>query len=104
MYHSGKPELMKQMNMTLLYRALLSLGSATRVELADKTRISLTTVRALLEKLLQRGEVIGTEWEASSGGRRAQRYSLHPQRNWILSFYLAERALPYCVRGCSRRH
>lgn len=99
MCESGKPELMKKMNTALLYRALIAFGSSTRAELAAETRISLTTVRALLEELLDCGEIVVTELDVSSGGRRAQRYALHPQRNWILSFYVDGCNILYCVRS-----
>lgn len=95
----AKPELMKRMNTALLYRALISMQTATRAELAEETRISITTVRALLEELTAKEEIIETQLDQSSGGRRAQRYALNPQKHAILSFYLEESALPY--RVCS---
>lgn len=95
----AKPELMKRMNTTLLYRALISMQTATRAELVEETQISVTTVRALLEELTAKGEMIETQLDQSSGGRRAQRYALNPQKHAILSFYLEESALPY--RVCS---
>lgn len=95
----AKPELMKRMNTALLYRALMSMRTATRAELVEETRISVTTVRALLEELTAKEEIIETQLDQSSGGRRAQRYALNPQKHAILSFYLEENALPY--RVCS---
>lgn len=46
---TGKPELMKRMNTTLLYRTLIRLGSATRAEVANETNLSATTIRNLFE-------------------------------------------------------
>jgi hypothetical protein len=94
---TGKPELMKKMNITLIYKALIELRSATRAEIADKTKISTTTVRTLLEELLKRGEIRELNLDESSGGRRAQRYTLNPERNLILSFYLDGETLVYQV-------
>jgi predicted NBD/HSP70 family sugar kinase len=94
---TGKPELMKKMNITLIYRALIELRSATRAEISDKTKISTTTVRTLLEELLQQGEISELNLDESSGGRRAQRYTLNLERNLILSFYLEENILIYQI-------
>jgi hypothetical protein len=94
---TGKPELMKRMNITLVYRALIEMRSATRAEISDKIKISTTTVRTLLEELLQSEEIIELQLDESSGGRRAQRYSLNPERNLILSLYLEEQTIVYQV-------
>jgi Transcriptional regulator/sugar kinase len=94
---TGKPELMKKMNVTLIYRALIELRSATRAEISEKTNISITTVRALLEEMLKSGEIAELELDASSGGRRAQRYALNPKRNLVLSLYFEEQAIVYQI-------
>lgn len=94
---TGKPELMKQMNTTLLYKALIELRTATRAELAEFTQISATTVRSLLEELLRSGEITETARDESSGGRRAQRYCLNSQRNLVLLLYLEDTQLVYQV-------
>jgi predicted NBD/HSP70 family sugar kinase len=94
---TGKPELMKRMNLTLVYRALIEMQSATRAEITDKTKISTTTVRTLLEELLQSGEIIELQLDESSGGRRAQRYSLNLKRNLLLALYLEENTIVYQI-------
>ena len=55
---TGKPELMKRMNTTLLYRTLIRLGSATRAEVANETNLSATTIRNLFEELEAGGEIV----------------------------------------------
>ncbi|HEX3039365.1 MAG TPA: ROK family protein [Caproiciproducens sp.] len=94
---TGKPELMKKMNLTLVYRALIEMQSATRAEISERTKISTTTVRTLLEELLQSGEIVELQLDESSGGRRAQRYSLNLKRNLILSFFLDGKNIIYQV-------
>lgn len=94
---TGKPELMKKMNLTLVYRALIEMQSATRAEISERTKISTTTVRTLLEELLQRGEIVELQLDESSGGRRAQRYSLNLKRNLILSLYLEGKTIVYQI-------
>lgn len=94
---TGKPELMKKMNLTLVYRALIEMQSATRAEISERTKISTTTVRTLLEELLQNGEIVELQLDESSGGRRAQRYSLNLKRNLILSLYLQDKTIVYQI-------
>ncbi len=94
---TGKPELMKKMNLTLVYRALIEMQSATRAEITDKTNISTTTVRTLLEELLQSGEIIELQLDESSGGRRAQRYSLNLKKNLLLALYVEDNTITYQI-------
>lgn len=94
---SGKPELMKKINLGLLYKALITLKTATRAELAAKTQISATTVRSMLAELIESGDIVELELDESSGGRRAQRYSLNPSCNILLSLYFEDETIHYQV-------
>lgn len=94
---TGKPEIMKKMNITILYKSLIELHTATRAEISERTKISATTVRSLLEELLKSGEIVELTLDKSSGGRRAQRYMLNPNRNLILSLYFEEKFIEYQV-------
>ena len=77
----------KRNNLTLLYRALIALKSATRAEIAQWTQIGITAVRSLLEELRRKGEVVELSQDQSTGGRRATRYALNPETNRILALY-----------------
>lgn len=94
---AGKPEMLKKINLNLICRALITLHSATRLELAEQTGISLTTVRALLDELLAKEQIVETRLDESSGGRRAQRYALNPEKNLILSLHVKNGCLTYQV-------
>ena len=96
---TGKPELMKRMNTTLLYRTLIRLGSATRAEVANETNLSATTIRNLFEELEAGGEIVAGALDRSSGGRRAQRYALNPARNLTLALYCAGGRIDYRITG-----
>lgn len=74
---TGKPELMKRMNTTLLYRTLIRLGSATRAEVANETNLSATTIRNLFEELEAGGEIVAGALDRSS--RRSARPAVRPQ-------------------------
>lgn len=97
----GKPEMIKKMNIELLYHALLTLGSATRGDIAEHTRMSVTTVRTLLEELVSLGEIVESELDVSSGGRRPQRYALSPLRNRMLLCYLDRDRFHYRIASLS---
>ena len=71
--NTGTPLNMKRKNLTLLYRALIALKSATRAEIAQWTQISITTVRSLLEELRRKGEVVELSQDQST-----QRQARHP--------------------------
>lgn len=98
----GTPEMMKKVNMNLIYKVLMEVSSATRQELVEKTNISLTTIRAVLEELLENEQIIQTRLDQSSGGRRAQRYALNPQKNLILSICVNRENLIYQVFNLNR--
>lgn len=83
----GSPETMKMVNINLIYQVLIEVHSATRQELSERTKISLTTIRAVLEELYARKQIVEMQLDKSSGGRRAQRYALNPTKNLILLFY-----------------
>jgi predicted ArsR family transcriptional regulator len=68
---SGKPQAMKKVNNLLVKKALRKRGSATKSELAEDTGISATTIRTLLDELIETNEVIRFGLDKSSGGRRA---------------------------------
>lgn len=98
----ARPQTLRQVNLSLLRSAIRDLGHATRGELVQRTQISVTTVRALLEELLQSGELELLGQDPSSGGRKAQRYRLNPHHCHSLAFCIAPGAVQWLlvnVRG-----
>lgn len=87
---TARPNLLKQANLSLIRRIIKTNGSATRAEIAMETRISSTTVRSLLSEMLENGEIEGIGLDASSGGRKAQRYRLNPERCHGAAFCLLD--------------
>ena len=83
---NGRPNLLKRANLSLIRRAIRDRGTATRAEIAEETRISSTTVRSLLAELLENGEIEGIGYDESSGGRKAERYALCPERYHSAAF------------------
>lgn len=77
---TARPEVLKQANLSAIRKLLRERETATRAEIAEETGISSTTVRALLAELLERGELESVGYDASSGGRKAERYRFRPDR------------------------
>jgi len=94
---SGKPQVMKEVNSSLIKRALKDKSSATKAEISSITGISITTVRTLLEELLINNEIVSLGLDDSSGGRRAERYALNLKDNLLLSFCIEEDLIRYVL-------
>jgi len=94
---TGKPKTMKEINIALIKNELKKIGAATRAELSEITGISQTTVRSLLEELLQNNEVIRLGLDKSSGGRRAERYALNLEESLALAFYIRDNFIEYVI-------
>lgn len=96
---TGNPLNMKKQNLELLYRVLIEKKSATRAEIVEATRVSVTTIRSLLEELTAKGHVVKASQDESTGGRRATRYRLDPAQNRVLALYYLDEEIVY--RVCS---
>lgn len=94
---SGKPQTMKEINYSLVMKHLKKTGSATRAEISEATGISSTTVRSLLDQLIDNKEVVKSGLDRSTGGRRAERYALNMAENRALAFYIENDYISYVV-------
>lgn len=77
---TGKPALMKELNIGLIMDALQHKGRATRVELAALTNLSQPTVNMLIGELVKEQAVISLGIAESTGGRRAELFALNSKR------------------------
>lgn len=87
-YIMGKPNALKQVNLSMVRRAILEKGSATRAEIVNATKISVTTVRTLLTELQNNNELVEIGFDDSIGGRKAVRYKLNKSRFFGVAFCL----------------
>ncbi|SFC76359.1 ROK family protein [Clostridium uliginosum] len=94
---SGKPQVMKKVNSALIKQILKEKGSATKAQITENTGISTTTVRTLLEELIINKQIISLGLDDSSGGRRAERYTLNLDDNISLSFYIENEFINYAL-------
>lgn len=84
----GKPQSLKQVNLSLVRKAIKEKGSATRAEIVESTQVSITTVRTLLTEMLADGEIFEAGQDESVGGRKAVRYALNKNRFRGIAFCL----------------
>lgn len=91
----GKPNALKQVNLTMVRRVIMEKGSATRAEIVDATKISVTTVRMLLTELQKNNELIEVGFDDSIGGRKAIRYKLNEIRFFGVAFCLDGECIRY---------
>lgn len=81
---TGRPTVLKELNIGLIKDALGRHGQATRVEIARMTGISQPTVNMLIKELTEDGTVINLGAAPSTGGRRAEVYTLNQKKSAIV--------------------
>lgn len=77
---TGKPALLKELNIGLIMDVLQKKGEATRVELAALTELSQPTVNLLIGELVKDRIVLSLGIAESTGGRRAEVFALNAKR------------------------
>lgn len=87
---TGRPQLLKQANLSLIRKVVRARENATRAEIAQETGISSTTVRSLLAELIESGELESVGYDESSGGRKAERYRFRPERYHAAVFCMTD--------------
>lgn len=94
---TGKPNALKQVNLSMVRRAILEKGSATRAEIVDATNISVTTVRTLITELKNNDELIEIGLDNSIGGRKAVRYKFNEKRFFGVGLCLDGEDIRYII-------
>ena len=69
----------KENNKRKIYRTLYTQGAKTKGQIVDSTQISLSTVDNNLKLFLQQGLIEKQGFNSSSGGRKAQFFSINPK-------------------------
>ena len=94
---TGKPQALKQVNLSAVRGAIKEKGSATRAEIVDATKISVTTVRKLLTEMLDNNEIVESGFDESIGGRRAVRYEFKKNRFFGAALCMDEDKVHYFI-------
>ncbi|WP_217593741.1 ROK family protein [Cohnella sp. GbtcB17] len=80
--------------------ALLTHGSLTKVDLSRMLGISFPTISKFLSDMEREGELVAAGLDASSGGRRAQRYAYNPDHMLGLALFLEKHETHYSIFNC----
>ena len=94
---TGKPSLMKELNIGLIKEALTKYQSATRVELSSITGISQPTVNLLIKQLLKERTVVSVGTIQAARGRKAEVFALNNKRYLIASLIVTESEFQYAI-------
>ncbi|MGN1148700.1 MAG: ROK family protein [Lachnospiraceae bacterium] len=94
---TGKPTVLKEVNIGLIKDTLLRMGHATRVELCRETGISQPTINVLIKELAEKKIVCSLGAGESIGGRRAEIYTLNWKRNHFIAIAVDENSFQYCI-------
>lgn len=87
---AGKPELLKEINRSLVFDILKSARSISRPELAQKTGLSRATIAILIDELLETGLVQELGLGNSSGGRPPVILKFNPDAAYALGACMHE--------------
>lgn len=94
---TGKPSLMKELNIGLIKEALTKYESATRVELSSITGISQPTVNLLIKQLLKERTVVNVGTIQAPRGRKAEVFALNNKRYLMASLIVCKKDFHYAV-------
>jgi DNA-binding transcriptional regulator GbsR (MarR family) len=79
MNQAGKPNTIKVINQTIIRNICMRRTALTCAEISAETGISITTVRAIMNEMLARGELVSLGLAESSGGRRSEQFIINDE-------------------------
>ena len=89
-------QLVKETNLAMIFNLIYKQGSVSRAELAQKTKLSPTTVSSLIEELLRNDVVIETgAGKTTTSGRKPIMVEINSHGYYIISFEIVENGF-YC--------
>ncbi|MDI9218215.1 ROK family protein [Clostridium tertium] len=94
---AGKPKELKNVNTSLIMNSIRTRGNATRAEISKDTGLSHTTVRVILNELIEMNEILSVGLDESSGGRRAERYKMNSNKRYIIAISIEEDKTVYRI-------
>ena len=94
---TGKSSTIKRINVALIKDALRMCGTATRRELVEITHLSQPTVNAIIHMLQEGNEVVCRGTALSSGGRRAELYTLNYENVCVAAVFALSDVLDFTV-------
>lgn len=84
-------QLVKETNLTFIFKLIYKYGPVSRAELAHTTKLSPTTVSSLAEELISNGLVIETgAGETTTSGRKPIMLEVNPRGGYIISLEMLD--------------
>src|SRR5690554_3325770 len=84
-YEVGNSLLIRDLNLTSIFRLIYKYGPVSRKELAENTGYSAATISNHVKRLLEEGYVIETEKGHSTGGRKPVYLTVNPESGYIIA-------------------
>ncbi len=85
-----KSNIIKDINLNRIRKALKEIGVATKPQLSEVTGLSVVTVNSLIKTLINNGEIITDEMVSSEGGRPALSYRFNSFFRMALTINMQE--------------
>ncbi len=85
-----KSNIIKDLNLNKLRKALKEVDKATKPQLAQLTGLSVVTINSLVNTLITIGEIVEAEVVSSEGGRPALSYHYNSEYRLALAIYMLE--------------
>ncbi len=84
----GQPQTMNQLNQVIVKDAIAKNGPVSRPQIAELTKLSVPTVRKIIEMMLEEGSLEETVSENGGVGRRATCYQLKGDVGYVAALYI----------------
>ena len=88
MVTSGKPNLIRRYNLDLIRDLIQTNGPVTKVELSRLSGASVPTVNKIVNQLEADGEIIPTNEETNTVGRKAVSYIVNKEAGYYIVFFV----------------
>ena len=87
---AGKPNMIKLINQSIIRKIFMSRRTLACAEISVETGISITTVRAVMNEMLNKGELISVGLGESSGGRKSEQFIFNDDCYYGISVCIAD--------------
>lgn len=76
-HNAGKPSMIKQINKSIIRKTFMRREELTCAEISAETGISITTARAVMNEMLDKGELTSMGLADSEGGRKSEKFIIN---------------------------
>jgi len=84
---SGKPQMLKEVNSSMIEQLVFENGTISKPELAKRTGLSLPTISKLVDELEKNARLSSIGRSGKGAGRKAMLYEINPNSGCILACY-----------------